>query len=351
MDATTREMPGSAEQESGCCASREYLISVPSRSSEPAMTTAVSPLPSSPVESRDADSVVDVPVSRREARADYAIVEAAIRFIESHARRQPGLAEIADHVGASESHLQRIFTRWAGISPKRFLQYLTHEHCRRLLRESRTVLDATYESGLSSAGRLHDLFVSVEGVTPGEVKAGGAGLEIEYGLHDSPFGDCLIATTPRGVCSVIFSSGAGVESSVAGLREQWAGATITESPARTAEVARRMFADRADGDAGPLRILLRGTNFQLNVWKALLKIPSGSVASYEDLAAMAMVPGAPRAVGNAVGANPVAYLIPCHRVIRKSGDFGNYGGGPERKKAMLVWESARAAGADADAAP
>jgi AraC family transcriptional regulator of adaptative response/methylated-DNA-[protein]-cysteine methyltransferase len=309
------------------------------------MPTAVRPLAPSPV----ADDATG-PGSRapeRGGRADYVIVEQAIHFIETHARQQPSLAEIADHVGASESHLQRVFTRWAGISPKRFLQYLTHEHCRQLLRESRTVLDATYEAGLSSAGRLHDLFVSVEGVTPGEFKAAGAGLEITYGIHDSPFGDCLIATTPRGVCSVVFASGNGVESAVDALRQQWAGATIAENPARTAEVAGRIAGATPPADAGPLRLLLRGTNFQLNVWKALLRIPSGSVASYEDLAALAMVPGAPRAVGNAVGANPIAYLIPCHRIIRKSGEFGNYGGGPTRKKAMLVWESARSLGADA----
>ena len=310
------------------------------------MTTAVLPVPPSENSSEGVDPGPLSAAPREAPRADYDIVEAAIHFIESHSRQQPGLAEIADHVGATESHLQRIFTRWAGISPKRFLQYLTHEHCRQLLRESRSVLDATYEAGLSSAGRLHDLFVSVEGVTPGEFKAAGAGLEITYGIHDSPFGECLIATTPRGVCSVVFRSGETLDAAVSSLREQWAGATIIEDPRRTAEVARRMFAAQRGDDAAPVRILLRGTNFQLNVWKALLKIPSGAVASYEDLAALANVPGAPRAVGNAVGANPVAYLIPCHRVIRKSGDFGNYGGGPTRKKAMLIWESARAAGPD-----
>ena len=313
------------------------------------MPSAVRSVPSSPLDALYADGAEGsmTPAPARSVRADYVVVEQAIRFIEAHTRQQPSLAEIADHVGASESHLQRVFTRWAGISPKRFLQYLTHEHCRRLLRESRSLLDATYEAGLSSAGRLHDLFVNVEGVTPGEFKAAGAGIEITYGVHDSPFGDCLIATTPRGVCSVTFTSGDGTDRATAGLREQWAGASIEENPTRTAEVADRMFGATSRADSGPLRVLLRGTNFQINVWKALLKIPSGAVASYEDLAAIAMVPGAPRAVGNAVGANPIAYLIPCHRVIRKSGEFGNYGGGPARKKAMLVWESARAQGLDA----
>src|SRR5687768_13291565 len=195
--------------------------------------------------------------ARNPVRADYLIVEQAIRFIETHSRQQPSLAEIADHVGANESHLQRVFTRWAGISPKRFLQYLTHEHCRQLLRDSRTVLDATYEAGLSSAGRLHDLFVTVEGVTPGEFKAAGAGLEIVYGVHDSPFGDCLIATTPRGVCSVAFASAHGTDGAIDFLREQWAGATITENPSRTAPLADRIFGAPIRDDSGPIRLLLR----------------------------------------------------------------------------------------------
>jgi len=277
-------------------------------------------------------------------RPDYAVVERSIRFIELHARTQPSLSEIAAHVGVSESHLQRVFTRWAGLSPKRFLQYLTHEHCRQLLKESRSILDATYEAGLSSAGRLHDLFVTVEAVTPGEFKSGGVGLELRFGIHDSPFGDCLVATTPRGVCAVSFLSSEEPAAAVERLHAEWPGATIHGDQTRTAEVARHMFDPRARPAESPIRLLLRGTNFQINVWKALLRIPLGAVASYEDVAALASVPGAPRAVGNAVGANPLAYVIPCHRVIRKTGDFGNYGGGPERKKAMLVWESARRAG-------
>jgi len=277
-------------------------------------------------------------------RADYGIVKRSILFIETHARKQPSLIEIAAHVGVSESHLQRVFTRWAGISPKRFLQYLTHEHCRTLLRESRSILDATYEAGLSSPGRLHDLFVTVEAVTPGEFKTGGAGLDIRFGIHDSPFGECLVATTTRGVCAVSFLSAEDPGDAVERLHGSWPGATIHGDQARTAEIARQMFDPAARPTDTPLRLLLRGTNFQINVWKALLRIPLGAVASYEHLAALASVPGAPRAVGNAVGANPLAYVIPCHRVIRKTGDFGNYGGGPERKKAMLIWESARRAG-------
>lgn len=277
-------------------------------------------------------------------RMDYIIVEQAIRFIEANARKQPSLLEIASHVRLSESHLQRVFTRWAGISPKRFLQYLTHEHCRQLLRESKSVLDATYEAGLSSAGRLHDLFVTVEAVTPGEFRTGGEGLDIRFGIHDSPFGECLVATTPRGVCAVSFLSAETPDSAVERLHEDWPGASIHGDQGRTAAIAEQMFSPEARTADTPLRLLLRGTNFQINVWKALLRIPMGAVASYEDLAAIANVPGAPRAVGNAVGANPLAYVVPCHRVIRKTGDFGNYAGGPQRKKAMLVWEAARRTG-------
>ena len=277
-------------------------------------------------------------------RMDYIIVEQAIRFIEANARKQPSLLEIASHVRLSESHLQRVFTRWAGISPKRFLQYLTHEHCRQLLRESKSILDATYEAGLSSAGRLHDLFVSVEAVTPGEFRTGGEGLDIRFGIHESPFGECLVATTPRGVCAVSFLSAETPDSAVERLHEDWPGASIHGDQGRTAAIAEQMFNPEARTAETPLRLLLRGTNFQINVWKALLRIPMGAVASYEALAAIANVPGAPRAVGNAVGANPLAYVVPCHRVIRKTGDFGNYAGGPQRKKAMLVWEAARRSG-------
>ena len=311
------------------------------------MSTAVHPLPAVSAARLDGGPQPSgSPTAGRPTRADYVVVERAIHFIEAHVRKQPSLAEIAEHVGASESHLQRVFTRWAGISPKRFLQYLTHEHCRQLLRESRSLLDATYESGLSSPGRLHDLFVKVEGVTPGEFKTAGAGIEIAWGIHESPFGDCLIATTPRGVCTVAFTAADGADHAIDSLRNQWQGATITEDPSRTAEIAERIFDLAPATDAEPIRLLLRGTNFQINVWKALLRIPSGAVMSYEDLASIANVPGAPRAVGNAVGANPIAYLIPCHRVIRKTGEFGNYGGGPARKKAMLVWEAAHARSAD-----
>lgn len=354
---------GSAEHESGCWNRPAAVISFHVIHAESPMSTALDQIAADarPANQRALQSLAggtattaDRPASatpehgdettREPDRTDYTIVERSIRFIETHARVQPSLVDIAMHVGVSESHLQRVFTRWAGISPKRFLQYLTHEHCRTLLRDSRSILDATYEAGLSSPGRLHDLFVTVEAVTPGEFKTGGAGLDIRFGIHDSPFGECLVATTPRGVCAVSFLSSDEPGDAVERLHAGWPGATIHGDQARTAEIARQMFDPAARPTDAPLRLLLRGTNFQINVWKALLHIPLGAVASYEHLAALAKVPGAPRAVGNAVGANPLAYVIPCHRVIRKTGDFGNYGGGPERKKAMLIWESARRAG-------
>jgi AraC family transcriptional regulator of adaptative response/methylated-DNA-[protein]-cysteine methyltransferase len=303
------------------------------------MTSAVPILSSPPA------TIVDEPAGQSPRRADYSVVEAAIRFITANARKQPTLAEIADHVGASESYVQRVFTRWAGISPKRFLQYLTHEHCRQLLRHSHSVLDATYEAGLASAGRLHDLFVTVEAVTPGEFRTGGAGLDIRFGIHDSPFGECLIATTSRGICGVSFLSADAPDEALERLHADWPGAAIQGDQAGTADIARRLFDATGPGGAR-IPLLMKGTNFQINVWKALLRIPLGAVTSYEGLATIANVPGAPRAVGNAVGANPLAYIVPCHRVIRKTGDFGNYGGGPDRKKAMLVWESARCTGPD-----
>jgi AraC family transcriptional regulator of adaptative response/methylated-DNA-[protein]-cysteine methyltransferase len=271
---------------------------------------------------------------------DYEYIVDAIRYIEAHSARQPPLSEIAAAVGLSEFHFQRLFTRWAGISPKRFQRFLTLEHAKRLLRESRSLLDATYEAGLSSTGRLHDLFVTIESVTPGEYKSGGAGLEIVHGRHATPFGDCVIAATPRGICAISFVTDGDDRQTVIALRRSWPGARITEHKRATAALARRVFGrpDKADGVTAPIAVVVKGTNFQINVWRALLGIPLGAVVSYEDLAKRVGAPRAPRAVGNAVGQNPIAFLIPCHRVIRKTGEFGNYGGGVERKRAMLAWE-------------
>lgn len=274
--------------------------------------------------------------------ADYHRIERAIRFIDASAPARPSLDEVARHVGLSPFHFQRLFTRWAGISPKRFQQVLALEYAKELLRDSRNLLDATYDAGLTSGGRLHDLFVRLEAVTPGEYRAGGAGLRIQTGFHDTPFGECLLATTERGVCGLSFSTGR--DAAMADLASRWPGAVIEEKPRATAPVARRLFDALGVRDpAGlvPLSLLVRGTNFQVKVWSALLRIPAGTVATYEDVAASIGAPRAVRAVGTAVGRNPVAFLIPCHRVIRGTGALGGYRWGVERKRAMLAWESGR----------
>ena len=278
----------------------------------------------------------------------YALIEQAIQYIEANVQRQPELDEIASAIGLSEYHFQRLFTRWTGISPKRFLQFLTKEHAKELLARSENLLDTTHQIGLSSLGRLHDLFVTTEAVTPGEYKSGGAGLTIRYGIHPTPFGKCLIATTERGICHLGFiNSGEGA--AIDELVSTWKLAKMTEDYTKTAPLIRSIFSeDTAEfktslSTVSPLRLLLRGTNFQIKVWEALLKIPSGSVTTYEQVAAQISQPNAVRAVGSAVGHNPIAYLIPCHRVIRKSGEFGNYRYGSARKKVLLAREFAQTA--------
>ncbi len=273
---------------------------------------------------------------------DYARIEKAILFLEENFRRQPALGEIATRVGLSEYHFQRLFRRWAGISPKRFLQYLTAEYARELLQQSRSTLEVAYDAGLSGPGRLHDLLVNVEAMTPGELKRGGEGLAIRYGIGPSPFGECLLALTERGICALSFLVDEGREAAIAELRRRWPGADFREDPAAILPVLRRIFDRSSEPGGSPLSLHLQGTNFQLKVWEALLRIPPGSALSYEDVAAELGTPGAARAVGGAVAQNPVAFLIPCHRVIRRTGAFGEYRWGSARKKALLGWEAARA---------
>jgi AraC family transcriptional regulator, regulatory protein of adaptative response / methylated-DNA-[protein]-cysteine methyltransferase len=271
-------------------------------------------------------------------KTDYDVVEAAIVYLESHFAEQPELADVARHVHLSEAHFQRVFRRWAGISPKRFLQFLTAEHARRLLEGSASVLDASYAVGLSGGGRLHDLMINVHAATPGEVKTGGAGIEIRYGVHPSPFGDAFVASTPRGLCALAFVSPEDPDKSLRELRRRWPGATLIEDVAGTADIARTAFGEGSN----QLSLYLKGTNFQIRVWEALLRVPAGRAICYEDIARDIGQPTAMRAVGAAVGQNPIGYLIPCHRVLRKSGVFGDYHWGAPRKKAILAWESALA---------
>jgi AraC family transcriptional regulator of adaptative response/methylated-DNA-[protein]-cysteine methyltransferase len=274
---------------------------------------------------------------------DYERVESAIRYLETYHERQPGLADIARAAGLSEYHFQRLFSRWVGISPKRFLQFLTKEHAKTLIEGSDSLLDTTFDSGLSSPGRLHDLFVNCEAVTPGEYKRKGAGLDIRYGLHPSPFGECLLAATERGICALSFVQDGNRREPVADLERQWPRAAIRRDPKATAGLRDRIFGYPRNHPPAPLYLFVKGTNFQIKVWEALIKIPLGKAVTYEDIAHHIGMPKAARAVGNAVGRNPIPFLIPCHRVIRKMGEFGNYGGGPARKKAMLGWESSLAA--------
>lgn len=273
--------------------------------------------------------------------ADYDRIEQAILYLGERFRRQPRLEDVARKVGLSEYHFHRLFTRWAGITPKRFLQVLTAEHARGLLRESRSVLDAAWEAGLSGPGRLHDLTVNVYAMTPGEVRGEAAGITIRYGVHPSPFGRCLLAVTERGVCGLSFVPAGRTADAVEDLGNRWSRATVVEDAGATRAIAERIFEPRRWRNAAPLNVLVRGTNFQVRVWEALVRIPPGCVLSYEDLAVRAGAPRAARAVGSALARNPVAFLIPCHRVIRKTGEFGEYGGGAPRKGAMLAWEAAR----------
>lgn len=268
----------------------------------------------------------------------YALVAKAIGFISSHARSQPSLEDIAAAVHVSPYHLQRQFAAWAGISPKRFLQFLTKGYAKAQLRQSLDNLSVAESAGLSSTSRLHELMVSCEAMTPGEIKSGGRGLTIGYGLAPSPFGEALVAWTARGVCHLAFCV-ADREAMFGALAGEWPGAVRVRDDARAAALMAEIFPETPA--RGRMHLVLRGTNFQIKVWEALIRIESGSLISYGQLAHGIGSPRAQRAVGSAIAANQIAYLIPCHRVIRDSGDTGQYRWGPERKRAMLAWEAGR----------
>jgi AraC family transcriptional regulator, regulatory protein of adaptative response / methylated-DNA-[protein]-cysteine methyltransferase len=280
------------------------------------------------------------PYNRQMAR-DYAIVEKAIEFIEARHTAQPSLGTIAAAVNLSESHFQKLFSRWVGISPKRFLQFLTKEHAKSLLKESRNLLDVTFDAGLSSPGRLHDLFIHCEAVTPGDYKLKGEGLFIRYGFAFSPFGECLIAATERGICALEFVRQDSEARMIQDLQSRWPNADLVQDGSQIDALAQSIFPAAPWTGTVPLHLYVRGTNFQIKVWEALLAIPSGAAVTYQDVADRIGRPGATRAVGTAIGKNPIAFLIPCHRVIRKMGDFGNYAAGRARKIALIGWESAR----------
>jgi AraC family transcriptional regulator, regulatory protein of adaptative response / methylated-DNA-[protein]-cysteine methyltransferase len=279
--------------------------------------------------------------------SDYIRIEMAIKFLEERHREQPGLDEIAHFLGLSQFHLQRLFRRWVGISPKRFLQFLTIEHAKQVLDETHDLLDATYETGLSSPGRLHDLFISIEAMTPGEFKHKGAGLVINYGIHPSPFGDCLLAVTERGICGLSFLAETKPEEALDDFQSRWPGARIYERPRLIKPYFDKIFPIDTNNRRRKITLFLNGTNFQIKVWEALIRIPPGHLCSYEDIARIIGNEDAVRAVGNAVAANPISFIIPCHRVIRKMGMFGDYHWGAARKKAIIGWESAQRFGEEA----
>ncbi len=283
-------------------------------------------------------------VSYQQLCDDYQSIEQAISFLEENYRHQPALKEVAGSVNLSEFHFQRMFTRWVGISPKRYLQYLTKESAKRLLEKSKSLLDVTYETGLSSPGRLHDLFVGCEAVTPGEYKERGAGLTIRFGFHPSPFGECLLGVTGRGICHLSFVDQHDRPGALDIFRRRWLRAELLEDPASTLPLIDRIFSPLKQKRLPPLHLFLNGTNFQIKVWEALLRVPAGYAVSYEDIAVSIGKPSAPRAVSNALAQNPIAFLIPCHRVIRKTGDHGGYRYGTARKKALLAWEQAMSIG-------
>ncbi len=279
------------------------------------------------------------------AHRDYLRVREAIAFVRTNRLNQPALSELAQHLNLSEHHVQRLFTRWAGVSPKQFLQYLTKEHAKALLREH-TVLDTSLSLGLSGTGRLHDLMVQCEGVTPGEYQRMGQGLDLQWGLHDCPFGLALLGVTPRGLCHLALLDDAHeLDAELATLATEWPAARLSRGQATTCQWAERIFGGLTQGTAlnQPLPVLLKGSPFQLKVWEALLRIPTGELRAYQAVAEDLGAPQSTRAVASAIAQNKIALLIPCHRVIRSTGDIHAYRWGSERKQALLAWEAAQRA--------
>jgi AraC family transcriptional regulator of adaptative response/methylated-DNA-[protein]-cysteine methyltransferase len=277
------------------------------------------------------------------AAADYDIVRRAIAHIRGNWRAQPEIDTIADAAGVSSTDLHHLFRRWCGLTPKAFLQALTLNHARELLRASASVLETSYEVGLSGPGRLHDLFVTHEAMSPGEWKAGGEGLTISYGFHPCPFGMALVMLAPRGLAGLALADAGKERAALKDMRARWPRARYVEDLAATAPTARRIFDPKLWRPEQPLRVVLIGTDFEVRVWEKLLTIPMGQLTTYSDLAAKAGAPKAARAVGAAVGKNPICFVVPCHRVIGKSGDITGYHWGLTRKRAMLGWEAGQVA--------
>jgi AraC family transcriptional regulator of adaptative response/methylated-DNA-[protein]-cysteine methyltransferase len=277
------------------------------------------------------------------AAADYEVVRRTIAHISANWQAQPSVEEIAVAASVGVTDLHHIFRRWAGLTPKDFLAALTLDRARKLLRDSASVLDAAYEVGLSGPGRLHDLFVTHEAMSPGEWKAGGEGLAISYGLHPSPFGKALVMITPRGLAGLAFADPGEEAAALADMQRRWPRASYAEDTAATTAYARRIFDAAMWRPEQPLRVVLIGTDWEVRVWETLLKVPMGRATTYSDIAARVHAPKAARAVGAAVGKNPLSFVVPCHRVLGKSGAITGYHWGLTRKRAMLGWEAGRIA--------
>lgn len=271
--------------------------------------------------------------------SDYGRVERAIRFLDEHYLDQPRLEDVAGAMGLSPYHAQRVFARWAGVSPKQFLGLLTLADAKCRLAGPCSILDVAFDVGLSGPSRLHDLFVKLEAMTPGDYKAMGDGLEMRWGVHATPFGDALFVVTDRGLAHLAFVGECAVQEVLEEAKAEWPRSSFIADPSATLPFARRAFA--LNGGEGPLRILVKGTPFQIQAWRALLRVPLGGTTTYGDIARAIGQPAAARAIGSALSRNRIAFLIPCHRVIRETGALGGYHWGAARKRAMLAWEAAR----------
>lgn len=272
-----------------------------------------------------------------QTEVDYKRVERAIHYIREHHTAQPSLEELASHVHMSPYHFQRLFTRWAGVSPKKFLQYLTLQYAKEQIREDLSLSEIAYEAGLSGTSRLHDLFINLEGMTPGQYKKAGKGITIHYGFHQGPFGKFILAlTSEERICTLEFTN--DEEEAATSLRHQWSESELNHNPSFTAPMAGQLFLQEP---ANPIKLLVKGTPFQLKVWEALLKIPSGALVSYQAVSEHVNNPRGLQATGGAIGKNPVAFLIPCHRVVRKTGEINAYRWGLDRKSALIGWEATR----------
>ena len=280
-----------------------------------------------------------------EQNINYLRIEQAIQYLEKNFQRQPELDEVAEKVHLSPFHFQRIFTDWAGISPKRFLQFLTVDFLKEKLQQSKNLVEAAEHAGLSSQSRVYDLFTTLEAVTPQEYKQRGSGIRIEYGIHETPFGLCLIGVTERGICWLSFiSTDEDPKFELEKMKEHWHNSVFHQDQKLTDSFIDQIFNHRGTEEKSKLHVFVKGTNFQIKVWEALLKIPMGGVTTYQGVAESIQNPKAMQAVGSAVGSNHIAYLIPCHRVIRKDGILGEYRWNSTRKKSIIGWEMAKASG-------